>query len=161
MSTARAAGPAAGTGKPLAGAAVYTWRCDINGNYSMYSQATIKENYLRGVQQTDGDGKVTFTTVFPGCYPGRWPHMHFEVYPSVAKATTASGKLATSQLALPEATCKEVYATSSYSASAKNLTQVSLKTDNVFSDGADRETPTATGSATSGYTLALTVPVKA
>jgi len=151
----------AGTGKALAGAAVYLWHCDINGNYSLYSQAVTKENYLRGVQETDANGTVSFTTIFPACYSGRWPHIHFEVYPSLAKATASTSKIATSQLALPEATCKTVYATSGYSKSVSNLSQVSLKTDNVFSDGADRETPTVTGSVADGYVFSLTVPVKA
>ena len=151
----------AGTGKALAGAAVYIWHCDIDGNYSLYSQAVTKENYLRGVQETDANGTVSFTTIFPACYSGRWPHIHFEVYPSLAKATASTSKIATSQLALPEATCKTVYATSGYSKSVSNLSQVSLKTDNVFSDGADRETPTVTGSVADGYAFSLTVPVTA
>ncbi len=39
--------------KPLAGGAVYLWHCDRAGQYSLYSQAITKENYLRGVQETD------------------------------------------------------------------------------------------------------------
>ena len=72
---------------PLAGAAVYLWHCDIDGKYSMYSEGVTGENYLRGVQETDADGTVTFTSIFPAAYDGRWPHIHFEVYPSVADAT--------------------------------------------------------------------------
>jgi hypothetical protein len=37
---------------PLAGAAVYVWHCDRDGNYSMYAQAVADENYLRGVPAT-------------------------------------------------------------------------------------------------------------
>jgi hypothetical protein len=58
---------------------------------------------------------VTFTSIFPAAYSGRWPHVHFEVYPSLKAATTASGKLRTSQMALPEAACRQVYATEGYS----------------------------------------------
>ena len=72
---------------PLAGAAVYLWHCDRDGNYSMYSEAAADENYLRGVQEADDTGLVTFTSIFPACYPGRWPHIHFEVYPSLELAT--------------------------------------------------------------------------
>ena len=43
-------------------------------------RASTDENYLRGVQEADADGKLTFTTIFPACYSGRWPHVHFEVY---------------------------------------------------------------------------------
>ena len=42
---------------------------------------------LRGVQAADSNGQVTFTSIFPGCYSGRWPHIHFEVYPSLSAAT--------------------------------------------------------------------------
>lgn len=35
--------------KPWAGAAVYVWHCDRDGQYSMYSEGIEDENYLRGV----------------------------------------------------------------------------------------------------------------
>src|SRR5262245_28733133 len=68
---------------PLAGYAVYLWHCDRDGNYSLYSSAAVNQNYLRGVQAADSTGKVRFTSIFPGCYSGRWPHIHFEVYRSL------------------------------------------------------------------------------
>jgi protocatechuate 3,4-dioxygenase beta subunit len=148
------------TGKAMAGASVYVWHADINGNYSMYSQAVKAENYLRGVQEADANGDVTFKTIYPGCYDGRWPHVHFEVYPALAKATASGNKIATSQLALPEDTCRLVYATDGYAKSVTNLAHISLKTDNVFSDGATAETPIASGSTTDGITLSLTVAVR-
>ena len=104
---------------PLAGYAVYIWHCTNDGKYSMYSSGITNEDYLRGVQASDSNGKVTFTTIFPGCYAGRWPHIHFEVYPSLALATGPSNIVNTSQLALPEASCNEVYATTGYSASVQ------------------------------------------
>ena len=103
---------------PLAGGAVYLWQCDREGRYSMYSQGVTNENYLRGVQEIDASGKVSFTSVFPGCYAGRWPHIHFEVYRSLASATAAGNKIATSQIALPEGLCDAVYASSGYGTSA-------------------------------------------
>jgi protocatechuate 3,4-dioxygenase beta subunit len=146
-------------GAPLAGAAVYTWHCDRDGQYSGYSQGVTDQNYLRGVQETDASGVATFTSIYPACYSGRWPHIHFEVYPSVAEATASGKKLATSQIALPQDSSTAVYATDGYSQSVRNLAQVSLKTDNVFSDGADLETPTVTGSVADGYVIALNVGV--
>ncbi len=77
------------TSSALVGAAVYVWHCDRDGNYSMYSQGVEDENYLRGVQATDDSGTATFTSIFPACYPGRWPHIHFEVYEKVADATSS------------------------------------------------------------------------
>lgn len=144
---------------PLQGAAVYLWHCDINGKYSMYSQGVTNENYLRGVQETDADGTVHFTSIFPAAYDGRWPHIHFEVYPSVAKATSATNKLRTSQLALPKEVCDLVYATSGYSQSVTNLSRTSLSSDMVFSDGYSLQLATMSGSVSSGYEAALNVPV--
>jgi protocatechuate 3,4-dioxygenase beta subunit len=65
--------------RPYEGAAVYLWHCDREGRYSLYSSGVTKDNYLRGVQVADSAGKVSFTSIFPGCYAGRWPHVHFEV----------------------------------------------------------------------------------
>jgi protocatechuate 3,4-dioxygenase beta subunit len=141
------------------GAAVYLWHCDIDGRYSLYSEGVTQENYLRGVQETGGDGSVTFTSVFPAAYSGRWPHIHFEVYPSLEAATTAGGKLRTSQMALPEAACRQVYATEGYSQSLQNLSQTSLATDMVFSDGYSLQLGTVTGSVDKGMTATLNVPV--
>ena len=73
--------------EPYAGAAIYAWHCDQAGRYSMYTQGVENENYLRGVQAAGDDGIVEFTSVFPACYSGRWPHIHFEVYPSLEAAT--------------------------------------------------------------------------
>jgi protocatechuate 3,4-dioxygenase beta subunit len=102
---------------------------------------------------------VRFTTIFPGCYSGRWPHVHFEIYPSLASANSSGNKRATSQLALPQTACAEVYATSGYTGSTANLAGVSLATDMVFSDGATLETPTVTGSVNTGYEAAITVGI--
>jgi len=144
---------------PLADYAVYLWHCDRAGLYSLYSAGATNQNYLRGVQAANASGVVKFTTIFPGCYAGRWPHMHFEVYRSLAAATSVSNKIATSQIALPKAACDLVYATSGYSASVTNLSRISLATDGIFSDGASLELATVTGDVTNGMTAALTVAV--
>ena len=145
---------------PLPGAAVYLWHCDSAGDYSMYSQATADQNYLRGVQEADQAGLVRFASVFPGAYAGRWPHIHFEVYASLAEATAAGDPVKTSQLALPEDVCEAVYATDGYRTSIDNLAQTSLATDNVFSDGHEQQLATITGEVCSGCTASLTVPVR-
>ncbi|MFI2431456.1 intradiol ring-cleavage dioxygenase [Streptomyces sp. NPDC018693] len=150
---------ASGCGTPKKGAAVYLWHADRDGKYSLYSDGITDENYLRGVQETDDNGQVTFKSVFPGCYDGRWPHIHFEVYGSLADATAATSLTNTSQLAFPKETCEAVYATDGYSQSVTNLGRISLETDNIFSDGYDQQLATMTGSAEEGYTATLTVPV--
>ena len=74
-------------------------------------------------------------------------------------STTSSSKLRTSQLALPEDACNEVFATAGYEASVQNLAGSSLDSDMVFSDGYASQLAKATGSVADGYTLTLNVGV--
>lgn len=143
----------------LAGYAIYLWHCDRDGNYSLYSSGITAQNYLRGLQESDSSGTVSFTTIYPGCYAGRVPHVHFEVYPSLARAATASSRIKTSQFTFPTATSNEVYASSGYSASVRNLAQISNATDNVFSDGTSLQMASVTGNVTDGYVVTLTIGV--
>lgn len=142
-----------------AGAAVYLWHCTREGGYSMYSNGIVNENYLRGVQEADSQGVVTFQTIFPGCYDGRMPHVHFEVYPTLAKAGSASNRVKTSQFTFPLTTMNEAYASSGYATSVSNLARISFATDNVFSDGTALQMASVTGNATQGYVATLTVGV--
>jgi len=113
---------------PLAGYAIYIWHCDAQGRYSMNSNGVTGQNFMRGVQVTDNAGNVTFTTIFPGCYAGRWPHIHFEIYSSTAIASTGRNAVRISQLALPQDVCQAVYsgAGALYPQSTANLSQISL-----------------------------------
>ena len=150
----------AASGDAVKGAGVYLWHCDREGNYPLYSQAAANENYLRGAQEAGADGTVTFQSIFPACYSGRWPHAHFEVYGSLADATSSGPIVKTSQIALPKEACDAVYATSGYEQSVSNLSQVSLAGDNVFGDdGGIHQIATMSGDASSGYTAALTIGV--
>lgn len=143
-----------------AGMAVYIWQCDREGRYSLYSEGVTDQNYLRGVQVADADGKLTFDTIFPACYPGRWPHFHFEVFDSLESAVSGSDARLTSQIALPEDVCNTVYDNDSgYSASIGNLAALSLDTDSVFGDGWTAEMATVTGSPATALNVALTVGV--
>lgn len=141
----------------LAGYAIYLWHCDKDGYYSMYDLPN--QNYLRGIQETDSTGQVSFTSIFPACYAGRWPHIHFEVYRSLASATTANNRLRTSQIAMTTNACNQVYATSAYASSLSRFNQVSLNTDNVFSDGYSLQIPELTGDPNSGFVLSLDIGI--
>lgn len=148
---------------PLAGYAVYLWHCDRSGNYSLYG-TTAAESWLRGVGVTDSNGQVTFTTIFPGCYDGRWPHMHFEVFSSLANATGGRYAVLTSQLAMPSATCSTVYNGSSlYTSSVANFARISVASDNVFGDNTAaqiaQQTPTMTGSVAAGFTASAVIGI--
>ncbi|MGS5090046.1 dioxygenase family protein [Hydrogenophaga sp. A37] len=147
---------------PLEGLAVYLWHCTRDGGYSMYSGGHTQENYLRGVQVSDANGLVSFTTIFPGCYSGRWPHIHFAIYDSLSSATDDSlvgDHEKVSQLALPASACEQVYgAAAGYSASVSNYAGVSLTRDNVFgNDGAAQQVATVTGGTSAGFVASLQV----
>ena len=147
----------------LAGYAIYLWHCTREGGYSLYSSGVTDQNYLRGVQVTDGNGEVTFTTIFPACYSGRWPHIHFEIYSSLANATSGNNDVKTSQLALPAAACNQVYGVASgYSASVSNFAAVSLASDGVFGDdSAAYQLASVSGDVNNGFAATLQVGVAA
>ena len=117
------------------------------------------QNYLRGVQVADANGAVKFASIFPACYSGRWPHIHFEVYPDRRSITDASKAIATSQVALPQDVCEKVYAVAGYEASVANLDEVSRTSDNVFGDDGGAQTGHRDGQCHDGYTVSLAVGV--
>jgi protocatechuate 3,4-dioxygenase beta subunit len=144
----------------LPGAALYLWHCDREGGYSLYSDGLTDQNFLRGVQEADAGGALSFTTIFPACYDGRWPHMHFEVYDSLDSAQAGTGRLRTSQLAIPAEVCEQVYGVADgYDSSVSTFRSVSLDSDMVFGDGYSLQLAAVTGSVDEGFTFSLNVPV--
>ena len=134
-------------------ATVEVWHCDAAGDYSEYAQPGFDgtgKTFLRGVQTTDASGQVTFTTIYPGWYSGRATHIHIEVFVN-------GSSVKTTQMAFPETATASVYATGVYASRGQNPT--SNTSDNVFSDGTSTELAMLSGSATSGYTAALTIGV--
>jgi protocatechuate 3,4-dioxygenase beta subunit len=145
---------------PRAGAAVYLWHCTAAGEYSLYSDTVANENFLRGVQESDSNGQVRFSTIVPGCYDGRWPHMHFEIFDALADAITGSNSIKTTQLAIPAGIAETVYADARYPRSAENLTRVSLASDNVFGDdGGAQQMASMSGDNSAGYLGQLIVGI--
>ncbi len=145
------------SGEPVRGAVVYLWHCTADGRYSIYE--IDDENYLRGVQVADDAGRLSFQTVFPGCYPGRWPHCHFEVFSSLDEASLGSAAIKTSQLAFPQADCEVVYTDDRYGNSAASLARLSLSSDGVFRDGWADQLASVAGSIEGGFTASLLVRV--
>ncbi|SFZ76513.1 intradiol ring-cleavage dioxygenase [Chitinimonas taiwanensis] len=145
----------------LAGFAVYLWHCTREGLYSMYSSSVLNENFLRGVQESDANGELSFDTIFPGCYDGRMPHVHFEIYPSLAQASSAANQIKTSQLTFPLASINEAYTASGYASSVSNLGRISFASDNVFSDGTSLQMCTVSGNANQGYVATLELAIAA
>jgi len=139
-------------------AAVYIWHCDKDGAYSGYSSTTngnhLNESFLRGVQLTDSNGQVSFTTIYPGWYAGRITHIHFQVYLNDNLAVTAT---VTSQIAFPQAVTKAVYDSDLYADRGQNTSVTDFAYDNIFSDGTSLQMATISGDTTTGYAASLVV----
>jgi protocatechuate 3,4-dioxygenase beta subunit len=118
---------------PLTSRAIYLWQNDAAGAYSLYDLP--EQNYLRGLQSADAEGRVRFTMIVPGCYGGRYPHCHFEVFASTEAALRGDAPLLVSQLAFPDAECRAIYrADERYGESLSNLEREPLERDFVFRD---------------------------
>ena len=146
----------------LSGYAIYLWHCDRNGLYSLYSVPA--ESYLRGIQVTDANGEVTFVTIFPGCYDGRFPHIHLEVFASLSAASTGRNALLVTQIYPPRDVASAVYSgATGYSTSVTNLARVTLASDNVFGDNSAAQLAqmqmAMSGSVTAGYTATNTIGI--
>lgn len=140
----------------LPGVLVDIWHCDKDGNYSEYGGTQMQQtnytayHFLRGRQTTDANGKVTFTSIFPGWYTGRATHIHVHIY------TAGGTSLLITQIAFPEDSSSAVVTVNAATASGytKGMTGYTYNSsDNVFSDGVTNEMSTVTGSVASGYTL--------
>lgn len=138
---------------PLAGHALYLWQCDARGDYSLYNRRDV--NYLRGIQLSDGDGVARFTAIVPGCYGGRAPHCHVEVFADLGAAQKGNAPLLVSQLGLPTRACAEVYADRAvYGESARNLESWPAERDWAFRGEERQEIMMLAmkGDASSGFT---------
>ena len=145
----------------IAHTAVYIWHCDKDGVYSGYSQPaanTVGATFCRGIQLTDSNGEVAFTTIYPGWYAGRVTHIHFQAYRADNLTVAAT---ATSQIAFPQDITAAVYNSTLYAARGQNTSVASFSADGVFSDGTTYQMATITGDLTSGYTATLTVGIAA
>lgn len=77
-------------GRPLAGAWLDFWQADGSGRYDNSGFG------FRGHQLADEAGRYRLTTVMPGEYPGRAPHIH-------VKLRAPGGKTVTTQVFFPGA----------------------------------------------------------
>ena len=144
----------------LEGAMVDIWHCDKDGYYSEYGGSGMQSanftsvHFLRGRQTTNASGLAAFTSIFPGWYSGRAPHIHVHIY-------NASGKsLLVTQIAFPTDICNNVYtkATNFYT---RGTQDTSNARDNVFSDSIANEMSVVSGSITGGYVLTHNIVVSA
>jgi hypothetical protein len=65
------------------------WHCNSTGVYAgvvatgngdSTDASNIDKTFLRGLQTTDSDGVVQYTSIFPGYYAGRATHVHVETH---------------------------------------------------------------------------------
>ena len=148
---------------PLSGLAVYIWASDAPGAYSIYERPEV--NYQRGLQVSGADGTLRFVSTYPGCYSGRWPHFHFEVFASRDAATSGREALLTAQFALPEAESARVYgANATYGLSLSRLGRLSLTRDMIFRNNSAEELAAQTislrGDPSAGLTGTVTVGLR-
>jgi protocatechuate 3,4-dioxygenase beta subunit len=147
--------------RPLPEGAIYLWQNDAAGDYSLYSLRDA--NYLRGLQQADSTGRLSFTTIVPGCYGGRYPHCHFEVFESLTAAIGGRAPLLVSQLAFPESACRAIYdGDARYGGSLQNLERLPIERDFVFGDtGAAGQIVSMRSHGAGGYTGTATITLSA
>lgn len=152
---------ATGSCAALAGAIVDVWHCDKDGYYSEYGGSGMQSvnftsvDFLRGRQTTDANGLVAFTSIFPGWYSGRAPHIHVHIYNAAGKS------LLVTQIAFPYAVANTVYTTAQSAGYTKGTQDTLNERDNVFSDGFTNELATVAGSVSAGYVLTHTIVVSA
>lgn len=145
---------------PLINAEVDIWHCNADGNYSGYTTTAhagsvnaTGQTWLRGRAMTDANGEVEFTTIFPGWYPGRITHIHFEV-----KVSGTSVKI--SQFTYPK-TEKDNIHTSIAPYTSWGADPLLPSGDGIFSDGTTGQIATlvydSTAASWNSY-LEVTVP---
>ena len=133
--------------KPLEGVFVDIWQCDAKGNYSEYSEQLdgnfTNESFLRGRQTTNAQGRVSFTSIYPGWYPGRAPHLHVEI-------KRGNSSLLITQVAFPENISKTVYASQGY----KGVFDTANSSDDIFQGSLSKNmADSVNGDLNKGYTL--------
>lgn len=143
---------------PMQNVRVNIWHCDADGVYSGYTNQnggvnSTGQTFLRGYQFTDANGEAEFLTIFPGWYPGRVCHIHFQVYVN-------SNYAAISQLTYPIAEKQAVY-TDNPTLYTAGTDPVTPSQDGIFSDGYQyQEATLAFNGDTQEYASLLEVTVQ-
>ncbi|GKW29002.1 intradiol ring-cleavage dioxygenase [Pectobacterium brasiliense] len=117
--------------EPVDNILVDIWHCNARGKYSGWSfispdkEATTDEvgtvnrtdstSFFRGIQPTDQNGVVRFTTIFPGFYAGRATHIHVAIRRLSKNPLEKEHFAFVGQLYFPEELCRVVYNNEPYS----------------------------------------------
>ena len=147
---------AKGTCAPLEGALVDVWQCDAEGVYSDAVDPkyfnTAGRKFLRGYQVTDKHGVTRFTTIYPGWYPERTPHIHYKIH---SPASAPSHYEFTGQLYFDEGLSDRIYAKPPYAGRGKRT--VSNITDRIYNQDDGRQTMLAVAPVQDGYAATFDV----
>jgi protocatechuate 3,4-dioxygenase beta subunit len=137
--------------EPLENAIVDLWHCDADGVYSDAIDPryfnTKGKKFLRGFQKTDANGVARFTTIYPGWYPQRTPHIHYKI-----RSPASSGRAHefTSQLYFDEGMSDRIYAKPPYNRRGKRT--VSNLSDQIYNQSGGRQSMLSVVHAKEGYT---------
>ena len=123
------------------------------GGGGMQEANNTNEHFLRGRQTTNANGVASFTSIFPGWYPGRAPHIHAHIYDKNEKS------LLICQIAFPDDVSKEVHGQGVYK--DHEQADTSNISDHVFNDSIANELAIVTGNPKDGYLLTHSIYVKA
>ncbi len=141
--------------RPLKDAVVDVWQCDAEGVYSDAVDSnfdTTGKKFLRGYQVTEKEGVAKFTTIYPGWYPGRTPHIHYKIR---SPASAPSPYEFIGQLYFDEAMTDRVYAKPPYAARGKRT--VSNLSDRIYNRDGGRQTTLSVAAANRGYAASFDV----
>ena len=148
----RVAGVSGAGCAPLPDAIVDLWQCDALGHYSDVGDLRGRR-FLRGFQRTDAQGRVRFTTIYPGAYQGRAVHIHFKL-----RTAGSAGPLEfTSQFYFDDALTDRVHAAGPYPAVASRRTRNAR--DGLYRDGGPALTLDV-GEAPDGYAATYTIGMR-
>ncbi|CAE6436754.1 unnamed protein product [Rhizoctonia solani] len=78
---------------PLPAALVELWACNATGAYGGFttsSRLSDKFTWLRGGSETNANGVVELTTIYPGFYTGRTIHIHTMIHTGWTKSTNGT-----------------------------------------------------------------------
>ena len=137
---------------PMPNLQVDVWHTDARGNYSDV-QGQRGQTFCRGYQRTGQDGTVSFSTVYPGWYPGRTIHIHVK-----ARAFDANRRMThdyTTQLFFDDATNDKVMATAPYNGRGRRTT--SNARDGIYANAANLILSTSTRSDAPGLASSITL----
>ncbi|WP_045234943.1 intradiol ring-cleavage dioxygenase [Deinococcus pimensis] len=145
------------TCEPRAGIQVDVWQCNALGVYSGVADNadqfdTRGQDFLRGYQLTDANGRASFRTIYPGWYSGRAAHLHFSL--RVITDGKVTGEF-TTQLYFPDPITDIVHARAPYNTKGKRDRLNS--TDILYRNGGSQLLLDLKGYPDDGYTATFDV----